>query len=407
MPNESKDSRGMDAPPRIETTADEPAKNYFLLQEKKWQNFARHILEGNEGMAAIERFAGLTQLILGDNQMSPAETLDKFRFQIDCAREDVKDRLAQFVPQEIFERLMPPVQQTNEPMDLFSSLLHIDSLLRNEPTKKIGFELLRDMELAILYLFVSSHLEVESHQCEIEDREVKEFITQARIAETRITNRGVEVYLNPKNNWRFAGFRPLKKKYLKRVVIPATQVELKGFLNTRVRCLIQGRRKDTLGLLARRFRDAHSENIKLMTDVPDLFGVRLTYFTPKDFHNGIEIVRSYQIMQFDNTLRNIPESNKHASKLLNIVSQRAFVNGRFREIQHISIADLVNILFATSEDSHALYHLRCYLAPGGLFHQLWPTETYKVDWLDPKIRETCRAFIIEDRIAKNRKLTVS
>jgi hypothetical protein len=391
----------MDTPPRTETTVDESAKNYFELQEKKWQKFARHILEGNEGIAAIERFAGLTQLILGDSQMSPAEILDKFRFQIDCAREDVNARLSQFVPQKIFERLVSPVQQTNEPMNLF------DSLLRGKSTKKIGFELLRDMELAILYLFVSSHLEVESHRCEIRDQEVEEFITQARIAETRITNHRVVAYLDPKHNWRFAGFRPRKKKKLKRVVIPATQVELKGFMNIRVRCLIQGRRKDTLGLLARRFRDSHSENINLMTDAPDLFGVRFAYFTPKDFLNGIEIVRSYQIMQFDNTLRNIPVSNKHASKLLNIVSQRAFVNGRFREIQHISIADLVNILFATSEDSHALYHLRCYLAPGGLFHQLWPTEVYDVDWLNPKIQEACRAFVIERRIAENRKLIVS
>ena len=341
-----------------------------------------------------------------------------FRFSADVGRrfeevavnvrKDVNEYIDTFIPEDLQDRLRPLPTPT-EPLQLLCTVAASDIATR------LQFEALRDLELAIDFSFQSAqHRWNKLGDADSEQLYIERLLHQFGFPAGRLEKKKMLIDLYDRSRkWQCRKYRIVDCEQAKKIAqrkSRATKKKRHCFANdffyiniqhyrNRIGAIIQARRKRPLRGFARRFRDQPS---CLMAPSKDANGIRLAYVDTEAMTNGITTFQLHTIVS-NGATRQITRANVHADPSLSIVSQQIILGDNLEvELQHVLIADLINILYSTSHSNHTLYHFRWDCTPGHLLDQLWPYGIYRVDWQNKDVQNRCIAHIIE-RINKRRQ----
>lgn len=389
-------------------------QNYFCLSINKWLKTAEIVFDdsnkfqpsetGAENMK--ERFISIISSIMpeGADELRN-EAVRIFADEMKEAEKDIACRIKKYIPTMWHKDLMPQNLHNGDPLRVLSHLKGAGDGLAgiNE------FEFVRAMELAVQYFFISitQNRFGANHKNDNGDFEkLVDFMRWLKI-DAQVEEKEIIFHLDENDGWRCRIFtKPPKKREragLKVLAKKVNWVVIKTRLHShrqKIEAIVQARKKDHMEMFARRFRDPQ---IEMLTDVPDIHGVRFAYFSNRYLNRGTAFIAQNQV-HHDCRVRRIHLANKHASKNIKLKSQNVYLNGTVREIQHVLARDLVNILHSSCSENHALYHLRWYTEAEGLFSQLFPKNLYGIDWEDPEVRLACQKHIIDRIDRENRKL---
>lgn len=389
-------------------------QNYFCLNINKWLKTAEIVFDdsgkfqtGETGAEnAKERFISIISAIMpeGADELR-REAVAIFADEMKKAENDIVCRIKKYIPTMWHKNLIPQNLHSGDPLRVLSHLKGAGDGLAGRDE----FEFVRAMELAAQYFFISvtqNRLGVNSQNDGGDFEKLVDFMRWLKI-DTQVEEKDFTCYLDENDGWRCKTFiKPSKKRErvgLRVLTKKMNWIVVKTRLHShkqKIEAIVQARKKDHMEAFARRFRDPQ---IEMMTDVPDMHGVRFAYFSNRYLDRGTAFIAQNQV-HHDCRVRRIHIANKHASKNIKLKSQNVYLNGTVREIQHVLARDLVNILHSSCSENHALYHLRWYTEKEGLFSQLFPKQLYGIDWEDPDIRMACQKHIIDRIVRENRKL---
>lgn len=397
--------RDADAPRETKQCTD----NYFERQVGIWRDRAKIIFAGlnhddANSMAPKQRFGQIIGASMGKNDRVFADSVHAiFSRQLAEYRSNLHERLRRYMSPRLAAAMVHGEDDLiSDPLFILMTIGTDDIWSKLNEREK--FVYIRDLQWAFEFFFIATHVNGWHSDMEMDEpRRMNEFLQWllTKGAQPQLTT----AYIDPKNYWRFAGASKPKTKRvrhrLRRVTLQMTPVILNenSGSNGGVRALVAVRQKQKFEIIAKRILTAQSAIVP--TRVSDLFGVRLVYSRRRDVDEGVRALRIFQLNE-ENALRVVERANPFASGNLHIVSQQIPLNGQIREVQHMSLSDLVNITYSTGEENHELYHLRGALAV--LFREMFPEKYFGIDWTAEDVQQECIKHIISQQVEANLRL---
>lgn len=384
-------------------------ENYFCLTLNKWLKTASSVFNlisadssKNEMIpdTANGRFSSIISSILtrNDNPLFQ-DPVQLFAKEMERVEADIRRKINKFVPNAIADKIRRDTPFHN--CDPLHVLFHLKGA--GESLSGIGdFEKLRAIEMAAQYFFISATQYYSNTFLENDLAKLTEVMAWLKVP-IEIDKRHMTFYLSEAENWRCRQKLPREKEERAklRVLLKTIHwVRIKTYSSNTIDAAIQARTKSHLEAFARRFRDPQ---IEIITNIPDMHGLRFAYKDLNQLNLGVNLIALKQIHR-DYCVRRIHRTNKHCSKNIDIVSQNVFFGGKELEIQHTRLHDLINIHHSSGSENHALYHLRWYTEKGGLFSELFPKELYGIDWESDEVREACKKHVISGINRENQQL---
>ncbi len=335
-----------------------------------------------------------------------------FRETLDTIQGDIRNHMVAFMPPENaeFERLQlnsSAEKQNHDPIEMIRKIYETNETRR---VSTCQFKTLRSLEMAAFYCFISAtRYQNREEDGSNDDEMALKFLAWLDPGFNHDKPR-LEIGLDPKKQWkvesyRLPGFQMPKRKsglsYVEREVLRVC-FNARRFPGQKINAIVQARRKSLFEAFAKRFRDLQSP---IWPDVPDLFGIRLIYYTNyRAMKNGLDTVSRRAIWNNNPAVRYCHTTNKHSQKKMRIKNQRVFVSGRQSEIQHIRLEDWANIEYSSAPENHARYHLRWFSDQHGIFMNMFPPALYGVDWTSDAVFQSLDQHVVRQVKERNEQM---
>ncbi|MDD5043312.1 MAG: hypothetical protein PHD51_01430 [Patescibacteria group bacterium] len=400
--------------------------NIFVQKLEKWRRNKDYISTGKKSDGSVDTGTAPNQRladILREGISSSGETAELNEFILGIGyvlskvKKDVSELMTEYLPPSIQDSLKPLLGSTViiGMLELFKQWKEIELANENkEIFSREEFEILRTIELVRKYFLIGAKYKdwkTPLREWQKQDEEQEEAIKTYLVSKGIFSNIKKEkwfIFYDPLNQWKCVSMIS-SEDFLNGKNIPANMcyeaedveivtLNIDDSSEKKVKALLASRKKGYMSTIGRMLR-----NKELNPEfLPDRYGIRLAYFSLEDMKRGEEFVQK-KLWEITEGVKNVPSLNKFSAKNLIIESQFAFIDGKYREIQHLPVEHLYNICNSIAPENHTLYHARWYAAKNGLFSQLFPKELFGINWNKKKVQEQIFSYIKQRFEERNKK----